>query len=160
MEDAHAVGADTPRSNFFSDLYRSRLESEAGNHDAAQAHARAAIQHAGDMPSLAVPARAVLAQALLQAGRPAEAVPIACEALAALESMPGVDDFEGLIPLTAAEALWANGQQAEAKRVLTIGRDRLLARAALISDPAVRTRFLALRDHAQTLQRARVWLDG
>jgi hypothetical protein len=140
-------------------LYLARIESDAGDQTAAEAHARTSIDRAGDVLPLLSPAKAVLAQIFLRTQRFEEAAALSCETLVELQGMPGVEDFEALIPLTAAEALWAIGRQEEAKRALKFGRERLLARAQLITDPHIQQRFLALRDHAQTLRLAREWLD-
>jgi eukaryotic-like serine/threonine-protein kinase len=97
----------------------------------------------------------MLAQVLLAQARPAEALAAAQEAVRLLEVLGGIDEGESLVRLSYAEALAANAQPEAAARALKEARDRLLARAAPIADPAVRRSFLeSVPDNARTLELA------
>ena len=102
-------------------------------------------------PPLRVAAVANLARALLAQGRTGEALPIAREAFATLESLGMIEEGESLVRLVHAEALRAAGLEAEFAVAIAQARAHLLARAAKISDPEWRRRFLtAVPDNAPT----------
>jgi hypothetical protein len=77
-----------------------------------------------------------------------------------LASLGGMEEGESLLRLAYAEALAATGALGAAWDALASARERLLARAALISDAQWRESFLAhVPENARTLQLARVWID-
>jgi tetratricopeptide (TPR) repeat protein len=104
---------------------------------------------AAEPPSFSsVPALATLAEARLAAGRVPEALDAAREGMAVLASLGSVDEGEEALRHAYARAL------AEA-------RDRLLARAAKIGDPALRRSFLErVPDNARVLSLAAQWTTG
>jgi hypothetical protein len=103
-------------------------------------------------PPLRASALAVQARAALRQNRPAEAADLARSALALLEELGAIEEGEALVRLVHAEALAALGDHAASKRAASEARDRLLARAARITDPAWRERFLTeVPDNAGTL---------
>ncbi|XXY50110.1 hypothetical protein WME91_03035 [Sorangium sp. So ce269] len=109
------------------------------------------------MPPLRAAALAVLAEALLGLGRAGEALAAAGEAMSMLESLGTVEEGESLVRLAQAESLAANGDVAGARAAIFAARDRLLARAATVGDPALRELFLARRENARTLALAERW---
>jgi eukaryotic-like serine/threonine-protein kinase len=81
------------------------------------------------------------------------------EAFHLLVSLHGIEEGEALIRLVHTRALEAIGEDSAARAALIAARDRLLARAAKIADPALREGFLrAVPDNARTLAVARARL--
>ncbi len=105
------------------------------------------------------PALAVLASARLALGHPAEALAAAREAVAAL-GVTGTTGFrDAEIFLVHAEALHAAGELDAARAAIVAARDRLLAQAERITDPAMRRSFLeGIAENARTLALAKDWL--
>lgn len=60
--------------------------------------------------------------------------------------------------LVYAEALEANGMEADCAAVIAAARERLLERAGKISDPVWRERFLTVPDNQKTLAMAERWV--
>jgi hypothetical protein len=110
-----------------------------------------------DLPA----ALAVLAAARLALGRPGEALASAREAMEAL-ARTGTSGFrEGAIHLVHAEALAAAGDRQAARAAVAEARDRLLALAQRVEDPALRRSYLEqIPEHARTLDLARAWLEA
>jgi hypothetical protein len=87
----------------------------------------------------------VLARALLDQGRIAEALAAAEQAILLRDEAGGnIEEGASLVDLAHAEALAAAGRAAEAATARAAARERLLARAARIADPTFRERFLTL----------------
>jgi tetratricopeptide (TPR) repeat protein len=119
---------------------------------AAELDARAAIEALSAAPPLRAGAVAILGRALLGQGRAGEALVAAREAFTLLSSLGTIEEGESLVRLVYAEALAANGEEADFCEAIASAREQLLARAARISDPAWRERFLtSVPDNAQTL---------
>jgi tetratricopeptide (TPR) repeat protein len=137
-------------------LYLSTISFLAGDLAEAESSARLAgeILAAPLQPSaMAAEARALLAQ-----GRAAEALALARTANDLLATMGAVEEYESLVRLVLPEALAATGDAAAAREALRAARDRLLARAGQIHNPAFRESFLTrLPDNARTVQLAREW---
>jgi eukaryotic-like serine/threonine-protein kinase len=134
-------------------VYLARILERSGDRAAALAQVDAAIALVGDRSDC----RALRAHLLLADGRIAEAL---ADARVAIEPLPRDDSCheEALVRLTWARALDAAGDRAAARVAIGAARDRLLARAARISDPARRASFLAnVGDNAGTLALARDW---
>jgi tetratricopeptide (TPR) repeat protein len=135
--------------------YLAKIALLAGDTAAAEREARAAAEALRIAPPLRAAALANLARALLAQGRSAEALPVAREAFATLEELGMIEEGESLVRLVHAEALVAAGRAEEFETAIADARDRLLARAAKISDPEWRHRFLtAVPDNARTLRLA------
>jgi tetratricopeptide (TPR) repeat protein len=111
----------------------------AGDLDRAEQEARRAVE-TGRAP-WSWYFMATLADVLVARGRAAEALEVARVAHAPLDSGEHVIG-EAKIRLVFGEALAATGDIARARDVIAIARDRLLARAARISDPDLRRSFL------------------
>ena len=139
--------------------YLALIRLAAGDLDGAERAARDALAVASAEPVLPLnqaESRAILGRALLAAGEAAPALALARAALDELEALGGIDDGEAIIRLTLAEALAATGARADAAAAIGHARDRLLERAAAISDPALRTSFLGrVPENARTLALAR-----
>ncbi|MGK4004889.1 protein kinase [Sorangium sp. So ce1036] len=139
-------------------IYLARILLLAGDPGAAEREARAADALLERAPPMRAYAVAVLGGALLDQGRAGDALAAAERARALLDEV-GVEEGEEVVRLVHAEALAACGRRAEAARAIADARARLLARAAKISDPAFRARFLeSAADSARTLALARSWL--
>jgi hypothetical protein len=95
-------------------------------------------------------AKALLARVLLADGRAFEALGLAGEAIAVLESLGGLDEGESLVRLVHAEALAAAGSP-DADGAFVAARRSVAARAAAIADDHLRERFLALPENRRTL---------
>jgi tetratricopeptide (TPR) repeat protein len=106
-------------------------------------------------------AMATLAAVQLGLGRTGEALAGARRAVEVLDAGGCSGHRPGFVRLVHAEALLAAGEIDAALGVLAAARDRLLALAARITDPAARRRFLeAVPEHARTLELARCRLAG
>jgi tetratricopeptide (TPR) repeat protein len=135
--------------------YLAKIELLSLDPGAAEREARAAAEALVAAAPLRAGALAVLARALLAQGRAAEALEAAHEAFSLLETLGTIEEGEALVRLVYAEALAANGKQPEFIAAVSAARDRLLTRAAKISDPVWRERFLtSVPDNAQTLSLA------
>ncbi|HEX7701270.1 MAG TPA: protein kinase [Kofleriaceae bacterium] len=98
--------------------------------------------------------RAQLARIMLASGRVTDALEEARRAMAILEELAAIEEGEALVRLVLAEALLSTDREA-ARAVILVARERVLARAARISDAAYRKSFLErLADHARTLELA------
>src|SRR5262249_7862108 len=124
----------------------------AGNLAVAEREARDAALALAALPATAAMALSLLASVLLRSGSVPEALARARDAFAILESLGAVDEGESRIRLVYAEALAAAGENERFDQALASARAHLLARAAKISDPAWRERFLTtVPDNARTL---------
>jgi serine/threonine protein kinase/tetratricopeptide (TPR) repeat protein len=109
-------------------------------------------------PALRACALATLADVRLRERRAPEALEAAREAHAILASLGGLEEGEALIRLVWAEALEAE-DAAAARAAIAEARERLLARAAKIADPALRQSFLErVPENALTLLLAERWI--
>ncbi|WP_437518425.1 tetratricopeptide repeat protein [Sorangium sp. So ce1099] len=146
-----------PRAVGTSRTYLAEAHLLAGELEQAEREARIAAAALDAVPPLRAAALAVLAEALLGLGRAGEALAAAGEAMSMLESLGTVEEGESLVRLAHAESLAANGDVAGARAAISAARDRLLARAATVGDPALRELFLARRENARTLALAERW---
>ena len=135
--------------------YLARIHLLAGDHADAEQEALAAAELLIAAPPLRAGALATLARALLSSGRAASALPIAREAFAQLESLGSLEEGESLVRLVHAEALNASGDEGGFRRAIAAAHEQLLARAAKISDPTWRARFLSsVPDNARIIELA------
>ncbi|WP_438031190.1 protein kinase domain-containing protein [Sorangium sp. So ce233] len=147
-----------PRAEGVARAYLAKAALLAGDLAAAEAEARAAAELLQSAPPLRAAAWALSARVLLRKGRADEALALSGEALSLLESLGAVEEGESLIRLVRAEALFASGQQAEALAAIAKARRSVLSRAAQISSPRYRDRFLSALDNGETLALAARWL--
>ncbi|KYF53549.1 hypothetical protein BE08_18850 [Sorangium cellulosum] len=92
-------------------------------------------------------------------GRFDEGLSAAGEAFSMLNAIGAIEEGESSVRLVYAEALAANGMEADCAAAIAAARERLLERAAKISDPVWRERFLTLPDNRKTLAMAERWLE-
>jgi tetratricopeptide (TPR) repeat protein len=123
---------------------------DAGAALAAKAEAERAVAVLASAPTLRASASAVLSQILLRDGQIEQASAVAEDALQALEQVGSAPMDEGLIFAAAAESLLARGEHFAAAEVARRGEARLRARAEQIRDPAQRSTFCAIPEHART----------
>jgi ATP/maltotriose-dependent transcriptional regulator MalT len=141
-------------------IYLSAILRLAGDLEGAEAEARRAINVCEIVPQHQAYARARLADALRARGSLAEALECARGAVELVNSMGIVEEGEAFIRLIYAELLFERGERPKAAAAIGAARERLLARAAKISDPAARASYLSrVPDHARTLELARAWLE-
>jgi len=140
----------------FAEAYLSVTEYLAGDYARSEHFARAALATWETVPTARPFAVALLARALLAQGRLAEALPLARDAFAQLESLVIVDDGEATIRLALAECLSATGDQSAAKEAVATTAQWLRTRAETIDDPALRESFLTrIPEHRRILELAR-----
>ncbi|AKT38147.1 protein kinase domain-containing protein [Chondromyces crocatus] len=130
------------RMQGMSHAYLARIALRAGKLAAAEHEARSAVDLLVVAPPLRAFALAVLASALLAQRRAPEALGLTGEAFAQLQAAGGLEEGESLVWRARADALAAAGELTEAEHVRAEARRRLEARAARISDPDWRERFL------------------
>jgi tetratricopeptide (TPR) repeat protein len=147
-------GSGSRRMEAASLEYLAIIQLVAGDGAAAVDSATRALEIASADPPLLTgqaSSGAVLARALLALGRIDEALARAARAYEILVEVGGTDDGDATIRLARAETLRAAGDPG-ARDAAIEARDRLLARAARIGDPALRHLFLtALPEHARTI---------
>jgi eukaryotic-like serine/threonine-protein kinase len=138
----------------------------AGDAASSEREARAALETGAPLvvgspatSTESLTALSALAAALLAQGRADEALSYATQAHAALSVLGSLDEGESQIRLGYAESLSACGRQREAREAIADARERLLSKAASISDLALRETFLRrARGNARTLALAEAWL--
>src|SRR5262249_24504303 len=137
-------------------IYLGRIDLALGDAVAAEREARTAAELLLAASPLRAGAAAVQSRALSAQGPADEALAAAEEGFMLLEKAGGsLEAGEALVRLVHAEALAARGRRTEAESALQTARDRLAERAARISDPVWRDRFLsAVPDNAATLAAA------
>ncbi|XXY53615.1 protein kinase [Sorangium sp. So ce269] len=149
-----------PRAEVVSRSYLAKIALLAGDFGAAEREARLAEALESASP-FRVAATAIRARALIGLGRAREALAAAGEALAALESLGGLEEGESMIRLVHAEAFSAVGDAKRAAAAIAAARDKLLDRAASVRDPEWRRRFLShVPDNARTLELAAQWVGA
>jgi hypothetical protein len=85
-----------------------------------------------------------------------DALALTREAHVALEAQDAVEEGDALVRLMLAETLIAVGDHEAGTAATRAAADRLLERAAKISDPAWRASFLEnIPEHARTIELAR-----
>ena len=131
-----------PRLEGLARIYLSEILVAKGDLPAAAEEAGIAVEMLAVAPGVQVAARGALARARLGAGDVAGSLEAAREACAALERLGEIDEGESIVRLTYAEALAAAGEHAQARAVLSVARQRLLARAERVADLSWRDRFL------------------
>jgi tetratricopeptide (TPR) repeat protein len=137
--------------------YLALLRLAAGDPSAAEREALAAISLLAGSAPMRAHALAALAEARLRTGRGDEALAASDEAMTLLTTLGGIDEGESYLRLVHAEALHAAGRIPEARAAIGVARDKLLARAARIEDPARSATFLsAVPENARTLRLAGV----
>ncbi|XXX78535.1 protein kinase [Sorangium sp. So ce134] len=142
-----------------SRIYAALIAHAAGDFAAAESDARDAAELLQVVPPARAGALAALARALSAQGRVDGALSAAREAEGILARYGGIEEFESLVLVAVVEAARAAGDLEGARAAAARGRDRLLARAAEITEPALRESFLhRVRENATLLSLARICL--
>jgi len=123
----------------------------------AENHALESARVCEQIPPSRAEALAALAQARLAKGDVPRALENAKEAMAILLAVGGVDEGEPLIRLVHAEALRATGSLDESRAAIVDARSHVEARAGKIADESARETFLAISEHARTVELAELW---
>ncbi|WP_437510084.1 protein kinase domain-containing protein [Sorangium sp. So ce1099] len=140
-------------------IYAALIAHAAGDFGAAEADARDAAELLQVVPPSRAGALAALARALTAQGRADEALAAAREASELLARYGGIEEFESLVLVAFVEAARSAGDHEVARAAAARARDRLLARAASIPEPALRESFLhRVRENAMLLSLARICL--
>jgi len=100
------------------------------------------VENTKDKPSLHPFALALLARARLAQGFVDEALALAKEAYAAIDTKMQIEDGEASVRLACAEALAASGNRREAERVASDAMLWLKHRSETLDDLAMRPAFL------------------
>ncbi len=147
--------SDDQRFLSSSRAYLARMHLARGHLAEAEVEARLALEGFAPYPPYRAYGLGILASALLEQNRPSEALEAAKSGMELLARVQQLEEGESLLRLTHALALRAMGRDAEARAALGAARDRLLERAAKISDPALRESFLnAIPERRRTLELA------
>ena len=153
---AFAAAAD-PRLEGASRVYLSRILLAMSDAPGAEAEAMRVADNPATPAPLRPGALAAAARARLAQGRIPDAVSAATEAAGLLTALGAVEDFEAMIGLAHAEALFASGDAAAAEAAIAEAARRVLARASRLQE-ATRVRFLSLvPDNARCLALASMW---
>ncbi|NVB79369.1 MAG: AAA family ATPase, partial [Kofleriaceae bacterium] len=155
IDECRAVG--NPRLEGWARAHLTAVHDLQGDHAAGLVEAQAATELLAVSPGLQSWALATWSRALLANGRAEEAVLRAREAMAILERLGGLLQHETLPPLALARALHGAGDVDAARAAIRDAHARLLRLADRLGDPAWRTSFLALPDHALTLELFAAW---
>ncbi|WP_437720096.1 serine/threonine-protein kinase [Sorangium sp. So ce861] len=147
-----------PRQEGSARTYLARIALIARDYEGAEREARTAAEILQSAPPLRAAAVAARARALLGLGRYDEGLSAAGEAFSMLEGIGAIEEGESAVRLVYAEALAANGMEADCAAVIAAARERLLERAGKISDPVWRERFLTVPDNQKTLAMAERWV--
>jgi tetratricopeptide (TPR) repeat protein len=141
------------RTEGWARVYRSRILLRIGALDEAESEARAAIETGAAMPPVRANASAALATILGRRGRWADAVEAAEAAMKLLDAMEGTGEGEAYVRLTYGSVLASAGRRQESEDAMNFAQQRLISRAASISDPRWRMSFLEnVPEHAATLE--------
>jgi hypothetical protein len=160
IEETLAIfeGMKEPRMVSSSRVYLAWILANAPEPDLARAAGQAelAVAEAGTTdPPVRVYALGVLAWTNLRRGEVAAALASAERAMVELEQLGTLDEGEGVVRLVHIEALLASGARAAAAAAARAARDRLVAVADKIDEPAQRRSFLEdIMEHARILQHA------
>jgi tetratricopeptide (TPR) repeat protein len=144
-----------PRAEGAARIYLSRIVLDAGEVEAALTEAQAAVDKLAQHTPLLALARAILAAALVRAGRREEAHTEIEAAMTFVESHGGIEDGEARVRLVYVEVLSALGEHERARDAILAARERLITRAARITNPAWRESFLTrVPDNVRTMSLA------
>ncbi len=133
-----------------SRVYLAMIDLVVGDTAEAREEARRAVELLDHSPPARACALAVLAVAELGAASEEDVTSAdlraaddrSREAYAIVEALGGIEEGEALVRLMRAEVLLAMGDRDRAREVIERSRERLLARAARVTDPALYKAFL------------------
>jgi predicted ATPase len=153
------------------ETYCAIIELYAGRAEAAGEAAQRATALIVGHPANRAMAQAVLAQSLLlraaeraddavAAAWRAEALAAATEAVGLLDGASVSGEESALCRLALAQALHATGDIESARAAIAAAARRVHEQAAKIADPSRRASFLAVPEHARTLELQRTWSEA
>jgi tetratricopeptide (TPR) repeat protein len=150
-----AIGALTVQRNVrlaaVATRYRAWVRLAMGDVEGAEADARAAVQGLAGANAMLGDALAMLSEVERARGDGAGALATALRAIVALEAAGKTAIGEAAIRLAHVQALLAAGDREAAGVSLAAAKERLLARARTIHDPALRRAFVEdVAEHAAT----------
>ena len=125
-----------------SRVYLAQIHARRGFLHRAESELDRALDTASAVPAVRAYALAARARIRLSLSRPEEALSDAEHAYSVLTDLGGIEEGESLVRLAYAEALIASGKHDEAQRALADAKQRLMDRAARITDEAVREGLL------------------
>jgi len=126
--------------------------------EVAEQEALAAAEMLKVAPPLRAHALATVAQLRMTQKRYPEALAVAEEAMALLESLGGIEEGETAVRLVYGEALYQAGEQDKARAAIEVAAQRVTERARKIKDAEWRESFLKrVPDNARTLALAKQW---
>jgi tetratricopeptide (TPR) repeat protein len=133
--------------------YLAEIELAAGDFERARALAESSLSILREVAPLIVPhPQAVLASAWMRQGQPHQALELLTSTMAQLEALGTAEAGDALARVAYAEALYATGDVAGARRALSIARERLLSRADRIASADLKRSFLEnVPENARTL---------
>ncbi|HZF53884.1 MAG TPA: protein kinase [Polyangiaceae bacterium] len=135
-----------------------RIWLALGALEKAEGEAQVAIEITSSSHALNAFAEAVMAQILLRAERPVEALAAAKKAKELLDSLGTIEDGDALVRLVFAEALHAVGDIDGARAALSTAHESILRDAQQIRDEALRRSFFNnVPEHARILALDRAW---
>ena len=147
-----------PRMVDGSRIYLAHILARGGHLDEARAIADEICAREDVTPTFRAYALAMLAHVRLLREENEAALDAARAAHEQLETLKSVDEGESLIRLVWAEALYANGREEEALAAILDAERRVRARAARMTNEAVREAFLdQVPENALTLELASAW---
>ncbi|HMJ16039.1 MAG TPA: hypothetical protein VK524_31700, partial [Polyangiaceae bacterium] len=138
----------------------SRLLYLASDFAGAEREAARVLEQEGATPIQRVHALAARAQALTALHQIELGLEHARQALALLDSIDVIDEWDAFVRLVHAEALHQSGDAEGARAAIRFAKERLLVRAALLDSPEFRATFLAkVPENARTLRLSALWLE-
>jgi tetratricopeptide (TPR) repeat protein len=131
--------------------YLAMIHEQRGQIEQAEQQAVRAAELLEIAPALRAYALATVARIRLARGNVAAALVASHQAMNVLDSLGAIEEGEASVRLTRAQVLRAAGRDEEAFCALEAARERLVARADRIHDPAWRRSFLAnVPEHQST----------
>ncbi len=139
-------------------IYAAVIAGAEGDHAASVMGAGAVASDLTAPAPLRIAAFAALAEARLGRGETALALTAAREGMSLLASAKELEEGDAKMRLVHAEALYAAGDRREAIARIVEAKEKLLVRAAEVSEPKLRESFLGrVPENARTLARALEW---
>lgn len=143
-----------------ANLYMGRVLTMAGRLDEAEVAARAAVEGLAQVPPFEPYALASLAAILRARGDNERALELARRAYELLRVLGSVEEGEAFVRVVLAECETAAGDPEAARAILAKAREKLVASASKIEDPALQKSFLEnVPEHAQVMSLAGMVLE-
>ncbi len=141
-----------------SRMYLAQIHAAQKEYASAAREARLAVAELEKSPPVRVYAIATLAGVLLAQGELPASLAQATLAMNEFDRLGGIEEGESFVRLVHAKALAASGDMMGAAAAIRASRERLLARALRIADPAQRETFVrAIPENRETLELSEAW---